>query len=75
MLAEIGLVLIIAGWAVQIASLWKKKREIKKGFAVLYGIGVALLAVDGFMNGLTSLALLNIGCFISAALVLLKIPK
>ena len=75
MLAEIGLVLIIIGLLIQLKSVWFKKKEIRFEFLMIYGFGVALLAIDGFMNNLQSLAWLNLISFLVTILIIYKIRK
>lgn len=71
-LAFFGLALIILGWLVQLVYMWQRKKTIQPWFLVIYICGVALLAVDGFMAGLTMLAWLNL---ISLAVALLVLSK
>ena len=74
MLSILGLVLIIAGWLIQFYHM-KKSKEIRKEFVITYGIGVLMLVIDGFRNGILILALLNLVSLVVAALVLEKIKK
>lgn len=75
MLSHIGLLFIIFGWLIQLKNAWAKKSNIKTGFMLLYSAGVLLLVIDGFMNGLLPLALLNLISLVVAALVLFKSKK
>jgi len=74
MIGITGLVLIIVGWLYQYAYM-KKKKELRKEFLWVYGIGVALLVIDGFVKGMAAQALLNMIVLISVLLVLGKIKK
>jgi len=74
MIGITGLVLIIVGWLYQYAYM-KKKKELRKEFLWVYGIGVALLVIDGFLKGMAAQALLNMIVLISVLLVLGKIKK
>lgn len=65
----LGLILIVLGWLIQLAS---KGKEVKVGFVLTYAVGVALLAFDGFRTGLADLAALNSISFIAAMAVLYK---
>ena len=75
MLAEIGLILIIIGLIFQLKFSWKGKKEIKKEFLYFYALGVLLLVIDGFMNKLSSLAILNLGSLIVAIIILLRLKR
>lgn len=74
-MTSLGLISIIVGWIVQLRSLSKKKNQIQSTFVGFYSLGVLFLVVDGFQNGLTSLAVLNLISLIVSALVLYKITK
>lgn len=71
--AAIGLSIIIIGWIVQFFYVMRGRKEINASFLVLYAIGCAILAFDGFTNNLTTIGLLNMGCMITTLMVLLKI--
>ena len=75
MFLEIGMVLIIVGWLIQLKHVWAQKKDIKFEFIVIYACGVALLFIDGFINNLLSLALLNLISFLVTMLVILKLKK
>ena len=72
MLSYIGLGLIIVAWVTQIIS---KDKLMHMRFVLIYALGVALLAVDGFLGNLTILAVLNSISFVSAMIVFLKLRK
>ena len=74
-LSLIGLSLLAIGWIVQLVSSWKGKNEIQSWFLIVYLFGVILLVVDGYMNNLTWMALLNLVTLVAAGLVLLKLKK
>lgn len=71
-MANFGLLLIIIGWGIQYLS---KGKNIRPAFIITYCFGVLLLAVDGYINGLTSSAILNLVSLISALAVLYKTKK
>ena len=73
MIASLGLGLIVVGWVIQLIEVCKKKKRLNRIFVIMYVIGVALLVADGFMNGLMTLAFLNLVCLVVVALVLVKI--
>jgi hypothetical protein len=72
-IALIGLVILVIGWIVQLVYSWKGKKEIQPWFIILYGWGVILLVIDGFVNKLTDLAILNLVSLIVSGLVLVRI--
>ena len=72
MLSYIGLSLIIVAWVTQIIS---KDKLMHMRFVLIYALGVALLAIDGFLGNLTILAVLNSISFVSAVVVFLKLRK
>jgi len=74
-LSLIGLSLLAIGWIVQLIYSWKGKSEIQSWFLIAYLFGVILLVVDGYMNNLTGMALLNLVTLVAAGLVLLKLNK
>ncbi len=61
-IANLGLLLLVIGWAIQ--SNYSKtaktnKKEIQKGFLAFYGLGVFVLVLDGLAAGQWVMALLN----------------
>ena len=72
-IAVVGLAFIIAGWFVQLFHAWKGKKDILPLFIAVYAAGVFLRVLDGYINGLANLALMNLISLIVAALVLIKI--
>jgi hypothetical protein len=71
-MSYVGLIFIIIGWAIQ---LMRKDKTIDIKFVVIYSLGVALLAIDGFVNGLIELAVLNLISFILAFAVFMKLRR
>jgi len=74
-LSLIGLVILTFAWFVQLGFSWEGKKEIHKIFLISYITGVIILVIDGFINGLNELAILNTACAVLALLVLLRIGK
>ena len=72
MLSAIGLILIIAGWIVEIKELRQSKKILSQKFLALYAFGVLLLAYDSYKMGLEVMAFLNSFCFLAAGLALFK---
>jgi uncharacterized membrane-anchored protein YitT (DUF2179 family) len=67
-----GLVLIIAGWAIQVyKTLGRKKRDLSLVFPALYGIGCVLLLVGNFLAKDITTGILNTICAILAATLFL----
>ncbi len=69
-LLEVGLILITLAWLVQLGFMLRKDRKIQKAFVGLYVVGVALLAVNAFLSGSLSHALLQTVSMAAALLVL-----
>jgi hypothetical protein len=74
MISEIGLFLIIVGWIIQFVYL-SKKNDISMYFVIVYGAGVALLVIDGFMSRLLSLAWLNLISLLAIVMVMFRIKQ
>lgn len=73
MLIYIGLSLVILGWVNQFFS---KGKDLKVTTVLIYSIGVALLAINGLIfSGITAAGILELGSFLAAFAVLLKIRK
>jgi hypothetical protein len=72
MLSTIGLVLIVAGWLVQLYFVMKGFRTIQPLLLLFYGIGVVILIIDGISAGITTGALLNTAVVAIVAVVLGK---
>jgi hypothetical protein len=72
MVTYIGLLIIIIGWGIQLLS---KERNIQKSFVLIYSLGVILLVIDGFLEGLMYLAILNLVSFLVSIAVFIKISR
>ena len=75
LLSVLGLAIVCAGWAIQLASSWKGKKQLQNGFLLLYFIGVLILIADGWMGGLPELSFMNAVALLLAGLVLYKNEK
>lgn len=73
LVVDVGLGLIVVGWAVQILSALRGSREISNWFLALYAVGVAALVVDGLGSGATAPLLLNF-LALAAAVLILAVP-
>jgi len=73
MIAEIGLGLISAGWLFQAVKM--KKNELNKYALMLYILGVAILAINGVMDGVSIADMLEILAVITSLIVLAKLMK
>lgn len=73
MIAEIGLGLISAGWLFQAVKM--KKDELNKYALMLYILGVAILAINGVMDGVSIADMLEILAVITSLIVLAKLMK
>ncbi|HLE05821.1 MAG TPA: hypothetical protein VI790_00555 [Candidatus Nanoarchaeia archaeon] len=73
MIAEIGLGLISAGWIFQAVKM--KKDELNKYALMLYILGVAILAINGAMDGVSIADMLEILAVVTSLIVLVKLMK
>lgn len=73
MFAELGLMLIIIGWALLYFHLRNNKAGISLKFVGIYSLGVLFLVIDGFIAGMNRLAYLNLLSFVMAVLVFVHI--
>ena len=68
-MAALGLILIIIGWATQLASCAKTKTsQLNKTFLSVYAIGILLLVIDAFSKGAGFRGFLNLVAGILAAI-------
>lgn len=72
-MANVGLLIIIAGWILQLFSLSPRDKKIQPTFVLAYAVGVAFLVFDGLKSHLTTLALLNFLSLASAGAVFYKL--
>ena len=63
MMTYTGLSLIILAWAIQLLS---EEKDIKRSFILVYSLGAVLLSIDGFITGLTTIAIFNTVSFVIA---------
>ncbi len=69
-----GLVLIVAGWAVQVyRTAVRKERDVSLLFPILYWLGCVLLFVGNFMANDIVTGILNTICAILAAIVFIAL--
>jgi len=57
MLELTGLILIVLGWSIQLAS---QAKTIQPALPICYALGVALLVISGFLAGAYTAAGLNL---------------
>ncbi len=69
-MTNLGLILIIISWLIQFVFLYQKKYQIQPLFVLIYCFGVLALVIDGYSQGLNTLATLNLFSLISSAIVL-----
>jgi hypothetical protein len=72
MITNVGLLLIITGWGIQFFS---KGKTINKHFVLVYSLGVILLVLDGFQQGLQIVAILNLISLVFTLVVYRKIRR
>lgn len=72
-ITELGLLFIGASWFIQAFDInGKKEAKLNKQFVLLYTLGLALLLVDGIMNGSSITNLLNVLTIAGSMIVLFK---
>lgn len=71
--ALIGLGVIIIAWIIQLAYSWNGGRGMKKAFLIIYGIGTALLIIDGWINDTQDTALFNLVILVLVMTVLIRL--
>jgi hypothetical protein len=71
--AVLGLSVLTLGWIIQLIYSWNGKTEIKKRFLILYGLGVALLVIDSYINELMYTMTVDFICLVVVMLVLIRI--
>lgn len=71
----IGLVIIAAGWLVQLASVVQGKKEIHNYFVLAYVLGTFILTVNNDGQGLDFVAAINIVNILLSGIILVKIYK
>jgi hypothetical protein len=75
-LAETGLSVILAAWALQLAYVQKGRREISSILLLGYILGLVLLVADSFTSqGLSLPGWLNLGILILVLAILAKILR
>ncbi|MDD5112134.1 MAG: hypothetical protein PHG85_06285 [Candidatus Altiarchaeota archaeon] len=74
-LVTIGLLLIIAGWAVQLSHDRRGRKDFSIVFLALYVVGCEMLAIDAVMNNALVNGILNLLCAILPALILTGMLK
>jgi hypothetical protein len=75
-ISELGLLFIGAAWFIQVFDMGGKKEvRLSRQFVLLYALGVALILVDGVMNGSVVSNLLNLLAFAGAFIVFLKFKR
>jgi uncharacterized membrane protein YfcA len=75
--ASIGLILISIGWILQIVCSWNGKKELRKRTLIFYGLGVAILIINGIFIGGTidAIVVLNIVTLVLACILLIRISS
>jgi hypothetical protein len=75
-LAETGLAVIVAAWAIQLAYVLKGRREISSMLLIGYGLGLTLLVADSFtFQGLSLSGWLNLAILMIVLSILAKILR
>jgi hypothetical protein len=71
----VGLSVILIAWILQLTFSWNGNRNLGKNFLVIYMLGTALLVIDGYMNNLVLIPIVNFLTIIASAIVLIKISN
>lgn len=74
-IAEWGLLFIGAAWFIQVFETNGKQTKLNRQFVLLYGIGVAIILVEGMMRGDRTANLLNLLAFLGSVIVFLKMKR
>jgi len=75
-ISELGLLFIGASWFIQVFDMGGKKEvRLNRQFVLLYGLGIALVLVDGVMHGSKVTNLLNLLALAGSAIVFLKFKR
>lgn len=74
-LAISGLAIIMLSWLIQLLHAWKKGGRMADTFLLTYGIGTALLLVDGGQRALTTDTWLYFLVLLIVALVYIRIHR
>jgi hypothetical protein len=75
MLTEIGLIIIIVAWLIQLFYAAQGYKEISRIFVLLYIAGTAILAFSYLLVGQSLWLWLNLACTVAAILVYLTLHK
>ena len=51
MFGRIGMLIIVGAWLLQLNYSWKGRKEIQPAFLVLQAIGIFLLMINSFADG------------------------
>ena len=72
-LVIIGLGIISLAWLIQFIYMIQKKNKINFYFVLVYIIGVAVLAYNGFISGSSTMAIAELVSLIASALVFIAL--
>ncbi|MFA5125981.1 MAG: hypothetical protein WC462_03180 [archaeon] len=75
---NVGLALLVIGWAIQLVHLTKKgknKNEIQQSFMMVYGLGIILIVLDGLLAGQLIAPALNLAVLILVLAIIMKTRK
>ena len=71
----IGLLMIVAGWVIQFATVSRKDQSLNPSFLILYSIGVLILVADSLNSRQITVALLNLAAAVLPVAILYKISR
>jgi hypothetical protein len=74
-LALAALAIIGLAWLMQLMNTWKHGRSLSDVFLLTYGIGAALLLVDGAQTGFSTSTWLHLVTLLIVALVYIRVHR
>jgi len=75
MLTSFGLSFITIAWLLQLLKLLRQSKKVSLALLGVYALGVVLLIIDGFANGMESLGYYNISSLLASLTVFLLVIK
>lgn len=72
-LVIVGLAIIVLAWLIQFFYMICSKNKVNLYFVIVYIIGVAVLAYNGFVSNSMSLAISELASLIASGLVLIAL--
>lgn len=70
-----ALAIIGLAWLMQLLNAWKHGRSLSDTFLLTYGIGTALLLVDGAETGFSAITWIHLITLLIVALVYIRVHR